>query len=416
LKDEEELQSWFIRRMEQYLVSRGKKLIGWDEILEGGLAPEATVMSWRGMKGGLEAARQNHNVVMTPEGSCYLNLYQGDPELEPVAWGGFLPLNKVYAFDPVPEELTPDEAKHIIGAQGCLWTEYIETPGMIEYMILPRLSAIAEVVWTDKALRDWDGFRERMVAQYARYDAMGVNYAKSAYNVSYDIDVDQTTFNATVVMRSDAAGTDIRYTLDGSDPTPSSALYTGPVVLTTTAHVAAASFADGSRAGETTSIVYNRHKAAGVKPVLGHTWYSGYPGQGEYTLTNCLMGSNNYADGQWQGFLGNDLAAVIDLGSEKPIRRITTTFFHNPGVWIFMPVEIEYSVSADGVAYERVAHIDSSGEVRRTGPVIVDFPEDLNNVSGRFVKVRAKNIGVCPEWHAGAGGAAFLFADEIVVE
>ncbi len=150
LADEEELQSWFIRRIERFLLAHNRRLIGWDEILEGGLAPEATVMSWRGTAGGIEAARQGHDVIMTPTSHVYFDYYQGDPELEPLAIGGLTPLRQVYAFEPVPDELTADEAKHVLGAQGNVWTEYMKTPHYVEYMVFPRLLALAEVVWSTR--------------------------------------------------------------------------------------------------------------------------------------------------------------------------------------------------------------------------------------------------------------------------
>jgi hexosaminidase len=176
LKDEMQLQSYFIRRIEKFLMANNRNLVGWDEILEGGLAPEATVMSWRGEAGGIDAARQGHDVIMSPDSYCYFNYYQGDPKLEPKAWGGFLTIEKVYSYEPTPEELTVEEAKHVLGAQANVWTEYIPTEKQVEYMALPRMSALAEVVWTPKALRDYEKFSHRMERQYKRFDAMKLNY------------------------------------------------------------------------------------------------------------------------------------------------------------------------------------------------------------------------------------------------
>ena len=176
LADEHELQSYFIRRIEKFLLSKGRKLIGWDEILEGGLAPEATVMSWRGTQGGIEAAKQGHDVIMTPTSHCYFDYYQADPETEPLAIGGLTPLEKVYAFEPTPVELTEEEARHVLGAQGNVWTEYIKTPEHAEYMSIPRISALAEVVWSRKEARDWQDFLRRLEQLFKRLDAMGVNY------------------------------------------------------------------------------------------------------------------------------------------------------------------------------------------------------------------------------------------------
>ena len=181
LADEHELQSYFIRRIEKFLLSKGRRLIGWDEILEGGLAPEATVMSWRGMEGGIEAAKEGHDVIMTPTSHCYFDYYQADPEDEPLAIGGLTPLKKVYAFKPTPGELSPEEAKHILGAQGNVWTEYIDTPEKVEYMSMPRMYALAEVVWSPEKARNWKGFVDRLNSHFKRLDAMGVNYRKGPY-------------------------------------------------------------------------------------------------------------------------------------------------------------------------------------------------------------------------------------------
>lgn len=177
LKDEHELQSWFITRMDNYLSSKGKRLIGWDEILEGGLAPQAVVMSWRGTNGGIEAAKQNHDVVMSPTSHMYFDYYQSrDTENEPLAIGGFLPLEKVYSFEPLPEELSPEEAKHILGVQANLWTEYITNTKKVEYMLLPRLQAEAEVAWTKKENKNFENFAQRLDTDYIRLEKMGINF------------------------------------------------------------------------------------------------------------------------------------------------------------------------------------------------------------------------------------------------
>ncbi|MCK4700572.1 MAG: beta-N-acetylhexosaminidase [Bacteroidales bacterium] len=176
LENEHELQSYFIGRIEKFLLANNRKLIGWDEILEGGLAPEATVMSWRGTKGGIEAAKQHHDVIMTPTTHCYFDYYQSEnKENEPLAIGGYLPLEKVYSYDPMPEELSEEEAKYILGAQGNLWTEYIKTPDKVEYMTYPRATALSEVVWTQPEKKDYGSFLKRMEKHYKRFANMGVN-------------------------------------------------------------------------------------------------------------------------------------------------------------------------------------------------------------------------------------------------
>ena len=180
LKDEHELQSWFIRQMDTFLTKKGRRLIGWDEILEGGLAENATVMSWRGMDGGIAAAKAGHDVVMAPGSHTYFDHYQSlDKKSEPLAIGGFLPMDTVYSFEPVPASLSPAEAKHILGAQAQVWTEYIQTPKDVEYMLFPRLSALAEAMWSSKANRNYADFMARMVTHEQRLKALDVNYRKT---------------------------------------------------------------------------------------------------------------------------------------------------------------------------------------------------------------------------------------------
>ncbi|MGK2961632.1 MAG: beta-N-acetylhexosaminidase, partial [Gemmatimonadaceae bacterium] len=177
LKDEHELQSWFIRQMDTWLTQRGRRLIGWDEILEGGLAPNATVMSWRGIEGGLTAARHGHDVVMAPTSNTYFDYYQSlDRETEPLAAAAFLPLDSVYAWDPIPPQLEPQFVKHVLGAQGQLWTEYMKEPKQVEYMAFPRATALAEVVWTPKDRRDREDFSARLATHLRRLGILDVNF------------------------------------------------------------------------------------------------------------------------------------------------------------------------------------------------------------------------------------------------
>jgi hexosaminidase len=181
LKNELELQSYFIKRIEKFLASKDKSLLGWDEILEGGLAPRATVMSWRGFEGGIEAARSGHDVVMSPNQFCYFDYYQGPRESEPLAIGGYLPISKVYQFIPVSDSLTDEEAKHILGGQANLWTEFIPTPEHSFYMMFPRLDAMAEVLWSIPENKNYDDFVRRLDKQFARYDNAGINHSKKIY-------------------------------------------------------------------------------------------------------------------------------------------------------------------------------------------------------------------------------------------
>jgi len=248
LKDERELQSYFIRRIEKFLETKNRRLVGWDEILEGGLPPAATVMSWRGIKGGIAAAQQGHDVIMSPTGYCYFDYYQGDRRYEPKAIGGFLPLEKVYSYDPVPANLTPQEAKHILGAQGNVWTEYIPDQAKVEYMALPRMCALAEVVWTPKPLRDYEQFTLRMDAQYARLDAMKVNYrVPPPVVVNRDLSAGDSL---NLILKNPLDITTIRYTTDGTDPVVSSDIFPDSLMTEKQTTVKAATFMPGGHSSK----------------------------------------------------------------------------------------------------------------------------------------------------------------------
>ncbi|MPN21601.1 hypothetical protein SDC9_168981 [bioreactor metagenome] len=184
LADEHQLQSYFVQRMERFINSKGRKIIGWDEILEGGLAPNAAVMSWRGEEGGISAAGQQHYVVMTPGSHCYLDHYQGDKETEPLAIGGYTPLEKIYGYEPVPAALSDDNAKYIMGAQGNVWTEYMASATHVEYMVYPRAAALSEVLWSPKESRDYSSFMKRMKTMIRRYKSIGLNFCPNEFTKS----------------------------------------------------------------------------------------------------------------------------------------------------------------------------------------------------------------------------------------
>lgn len=238
LKDENELQSYFIKRIEKFLVSKGRRLIGWDEILEGGLAPEATVMSWRGVDGGIAAAKAGHDVVMSPTSHCYF-----DYSYESIS------TEHVYGWEPVPSTLTAEEGKHVLGGQANVWTEWIASIDRCEYMIFPRMLATAEVLWTPVARRDWSSFSSRLLPYFARLDVLGVNYQIPAPRVEFSAAVfrDRETISA---IAPSGTPFKLRYTTDGSDPTPFSTEYTGPVAVDKSQRLSFALVASSGRVGD----------------------------------------------------------------------------------------------------------------------------------------------------------------------
>lgn len=250
LKDEHELQSYFIKRIENFLLTKNRNIIGWDEILEGGLAPNAAVMSWRGIKGGIAAAKQHHDVVMSPNDHMYFDYYQGEPYIEPTAIAGLLTLEKVYSYEPVPSELNATEAKYIKGVQGNVWGEYIHSPEKAEIFTFPRAAALSEVAWSAPNLKNWPDFQRRMETQYKRYDAQNIRYSKAAYNVWVTSEIDSLKGKATVTLKNQGYNTQIKYTLDGSEPTAASLNYSAPINVTLPVTIRTASFKNGARISE----------------------------------------------------------------------------------------------------------------------------------------------------------------------
>lgn len=417
LKNEEELQSWFVRRIEAFLNARGKTLMGWDEILEGGLAPNASVMSWRGIDGGIAAAKAKHAVVMTPTSSCYFDYYQGDPSREPQGIGGYLPLSKVYAFEPIPPALTAEEGRYIIGAQGNLWTEYVATPAHAEYMTFPRIAAMAEAGWSDPAGRSWEDFLARMVSQFRRYDRLGVSYARSIYAVKIAPAAAPDTHGLALTMTCESFRPDIRYTLDGTSPKADSKPYAGPVTIEKTAVIKAGVFAGGRLQGPVSETRFLAHLALGKTPRLQFAFKPRYDGGGTLGLADGLRGGRAHTDGRWQGFEGDDLAAVVDLGQERNISAVTIGFLQNIPSWAFFPRSVEVALSSDDKEYRaRPAVAGFEAADSQTAVALRDVRIDTGGARARYIRITAKSIGLCPEGHAGAGSKAWLFADEIIVE
>uniref|UniRef100_A0AAU6WVV5 beta-N-acetylhexosaminidase n=1 Tax=Chryseobacterium endophyticum TaxID=1854762 RepID=A0AAU6WVV5_9FLAO len=227
LKDEHGLQSYFIQRIEKYVNSKGRKIIGWDEILEGGLAPNAAVMSWTGIKGGVEAAKSGHFAVMTPGAYCYFDHYQGDPATEPNAFGGFTPLDKVYSYQPVPEELNVTQSKYILGVQANLWTEYILDFKQVQYMIFPRMLALSEVAWGTSDAKNYKEFERRVINEFETLDKMSVHYARSIYNINGKVMAADNGIAYELSTSQSPSG--VRYTVNGADPSAASPAYTNPI-------------------------------------------------------------------------------------------------------------------------------------------------------------------------------------------
>ena len=414
LKNEEELQSYFIRRMEKFIVRKNRKMIGWDEILEGGLAPEATVMSWRGEAGGVAAAKMNHDVVMTPGNPVYFDHYQGDPASEPVAIGGFNTLKKVYSYEPLPKELTEEQAKYVLGAQANLWAEYITTPSHVLYMILPRMLALSEVVWSPKESRSWEGFNERLQAHFNRFDQQMLPYSKG----NFKVDIKPTTQNGQLfaTLSTEAYKGEVYYATDGSQPTLQSQKYTGPIPVQTSTVLKAVTVVNG----KVMSVVpaqqsFVMHKAIGKNVVYQNPVSRYYMADGPNSLTDGVRGTEAVGK-YWHGFSGRDLIATIDLGGETPVQSLSIGCLQHYNDWIMMPQWVKFEVSNDGSSYKEVGTVNNTVSLNEKTSVMKDFTATFPERNVRFVRVTARVLDQLPKGHSGEGKPAWIFADEIVVK
>lgn len=410
LKDEHGLQSYFISKIEKYINSKGRNIIGWDEILEGGLAPNATVMSWRGEEGGIAAAKQHHHVIMTPGTYVYFDHSQSKNE-DSVTIGGHLPLDVVYNYDPVPKELDEAESKYILGAQGNVWTEYINNVPKLEYMIFPRMTALSEVLWTAKEKKDWSDFKAKLSAIFERYKMWGANYSSAAYDLQSSVLPAEDHNGILWKLQSKNADNKIIY-VKGKN-TNATFDYTEPVLIKTSGtYGAAATGRNNKILSNWTWKTFSFNKATGKKITLKNKPASNYPGSGPFTLVNGIITANGLSESsEWLGFQGTDLEADIDLGESMKIKSVSLHLLDDNDSWIYLPKEIQVATSYNGQNYSSIATIAING-MKDKGKSNFTLPV---NTTTRFIKVLAQNSGAIPFGSPGAGSPAWLFADEIEV-
>ena len=413
LPDESALQSWFIHRIEKFVNSRGRDIIGWDEILEGGLAPRATVMSWRGVAGCIEAARQQHSVIMTPGEYCYFDFYQEDPEEAPLAIGGYLPLDKVYSYNPLPGELTAEEQKYIIGVQANIWGEYIQTPDYFEYMTFPRLIAMSEVQWTQPERKDFASFARRLDREFERLGYRGVNACRHFYNVLIEGGWKEEKKNFEVDLHTLCPDADIRYAIGDSVITPSSARYEHPIVLTEEATVYAQAFRQGKPLGNVTRRTFAVNKATGCR-------YACTPAaEWEYTQedTGLTDGVRGYAKNlRCWGRLGQDTARVtLTLHQTDTLQEVRFASVWRPANELWPPRAVRVSVSTDGQQFttvgEQALTYDFSPTEGTRYPVTIHF----SPVKAAYLQVEWLPTERCPKGYFNEGNPCKLAIDELEV-
>lgn len=408
LKDEYGLQSYFIARMEKYINSKGKQIIGWDEILEGGLAPNATVMSWRGTSGAVQAAKKGHDVILTPGSHCYFDHYQSENENEPLAIGGFLPLEKVYHFNPIPEELTDKEATYVLGAQGNVWTEYMQTEKQVEYMAFPRAVALSEVLWSSPEHKNYQDFIHRLEQYQKRLDQLEVNYANHIYSVEGELTY--VNDHLTYELNTTSSSYPIYYSTDKSFP---SKLYSDPIKVDSSMHIKAVVLNSKNTAlGAVFQQKINLHKGVGATIAIDKEPHPAYNAGGKGALINGISGNNKrYGDKEWLGFSGEDIIVTIEFDRPKNIKTISTRFYNGNGQWIYAPNEIGFSFYLeDGKTVNDISILEEKNNL------LVNYSYELKSIPVKKLDIIIKNYGTIPEGKQGAGHKAWTFIDEIIIE
>lgn len=408
------LQSYVTDRIGKFLAQHGRRIIGWDEILEGRAPSDAVVMSWRGSEGGIAAAKLGHDVIMTPNSHFYFDYYQSlDTDAEPFGIGGYIPMEQVYSYDPAFPELTPEQQKHILGVQANLWTEYVLNDEHLEYMLLPRLAALSEVQWCQPETKDWN----RFIGSFRMdkiYSQLGYEFAKHIFGVtaSYAVDPEK---GGVVMTLTTQGGAPIRYTLDGSDPTASSPLYKAPVTIGESCTFKAAALREGMQ-----TPVYARkfdfNKATGRRIALNAAPTLKYTYGGASLLVDGYRGGPVYSNGAWIGFLNEPLDVTIDMQGAKPYSAVTVESLVEKGEWVFPPSSVGVYLSDDGREFTEAALMsvpqETAGSPDGVKPFKVPFPE----TSARYLRVVARTVDPIPAWHGAAGQKAHMFVDEIIVE
>ena len=410
LANEEDLQGYFMKRMSDYVRSKGREVIGWDELTNSSFLPEGVIIQgWRGFgAAALKAAEKGHQFIMTPARIMYLIRYQGPQWFEPQTYFGNNTLKDVYDYEPVQADWKPEYASLLMGVLASMWTEFCNKPEDVDYLVFPRLAALAEVAWTQPAHKDWTSFLKGLDAYNEHLTAKGIVYARSMYNIQLTVTPNDGILEVELeCIRPDM---EIHYTTDGSEPTATSPLYERKVPVKETLTLKSATFAQGRQMGKTL-ILPVRWNLATAKPVLGIN-------PAEKLLTNGIRGSLKYSDFEWCSWTNNDsVSFTIDLLKPEVLNTLTLGCITNNGMAIHKPASVKVEVSDDNSNFREAAMQSfTPEEIFREGNFIENLPLKLGGTQGRYVRVSAKGPGVCPASHVRSGQASRIFFDEVMLE
>lgn len=408
ITDAEDLQGYFMNRMANYAKSKGKQVIGWDELINSKIPDDAIILGWQGLgTAGYKAGQLGHKFIMTPARILYLIRYQGPQWFEPRTYFGNNTLKNVYDYEPIQPDWEPEAAANLIGIQGSLWTEFTNSPEDAEYLLFPRLAAVAETAWSGKDTKDWPGFLKRLDVLTRHYDYLGVNYARSMFNIDHLVTSNNDTLKvALTCIRPDM---EIRYTTNGKEPDITSAIYQDSLVIVDNVTIKAATFTDGKQKGQTLVLPLHWNKAT-ARPVLNGTGQT-------YRLTNGLRGSDKQSDFEWCGWYAQDASFTIDLGKEDTMDQITIGCITNYGMGAHTPKQIILSISGDNKTFTQIAEKGFTHEdIFREGIRVEDQVFDTTGATGRYLKVDLKNPGKCPEDHTRPGQGTWVYIDEVIIQ
>lgn len=409
LENTEELQGYFMARVARYVQNKGREVIGWDELTNARIPEGSIILGWQGYgQAALKAAELGHRFIMTPARILYLIRYQGPQWFEPITYFGNNTLKDVYDYEPVQKDWTPQAASLLMGVQACMWTEFCNSPADVDYLLFPRLSALAEVAWTKPARKNWASYLKAMDHFNEHLAAKGIVYARSMYNIQQTV----TPKEGRLQVELDCIRPDVqvRYTMDGSMPTAQSPLYTKPLMLTEAKTIKAATFAGNEQLGQMLElpVIWNKATAKPVKSA----------GTGDlYMLTNGIRGSQKYTDLEWCSWMKSDTVTfTLDLKKLELVNKLTLGSITNYGMAVHKPAEIEVWISGDDKEYRKVGECSyTKNEIFREGVFREDIPFEIGT-EARYVRVVARGAGDCPFTHVRPGQEARIYFDEIIIE
>lgn len=401
LHDEHELQSYFIRRIQKFLNENDRKLIGWDEILEGGLAEGATVQSWRGMQGGVDAATSGNYAIMSPTSHCYLDYPLDNIDLE-----------RIYSFDPIPKELNDSAAARIIGGECNMWTEHVPTEKDLDSKVFPRMMGLAEVLWTYPSERDYEEFSVRVDQHGEELERKGVSYGFSKVPVAFKTEVEGKSIKVKVEKAIPELQTMVRF---GEDE--QKVEWNGDSIFTDKEQLYFALSLDGREYPKSFNLYLAPHEGLNIEPAVNATFSPYYTAGGKLGLTDGIMATMDFRDGKWQGYqVENQLEMTLELNELTSLTTFASNFYQYNNAWIFAPTQVEYFISQDGESFESIGVVEPTITLKEKGKFIEHFVIELNEPKTvSIVKMVAKSIGPCPDWHDAAGSPSWLFVDEFYV-